>query len=254
MHKRNIHDRCLKAVYKLMERVRTEFFRLSDLHKNGATSPDGQPLPAPDTRFILKQERLRILQDVVVFFDGIFPPGQDPTRSKLAQIAQAFGAEVAQTVDSRVTHVLSLQAVTEPTSDAIKLFAGATKRPACVSVNWLLDSLQLYTRCSEQGYLVFDQNLRIEDFHKKFAHLIDELHTNTVQGWDNETRDDAEGSTNKRLRTWSESDLKGHSPSAPYTRQRTASFNDRLLSNVAAASNSNGPVLNTPASDPDDES
>ena len=189
----SLQDRGLHAVYQLLKKVHNAFFENSRKRISRADAPEA------DTRFILRAERAKVLANTALVFGGIFPQGTDVHKSLLGQLAQFFGAEILAELKEGVTHVVCLTNKTQKAAAS----AGLKNPPFVVSAHWLLDSLQLYQRRDEVNYAAPDSGLAPDEFHKRYTHLIHELHKNCVEGWELECdTSEAKGdSPNKRQRT-----------------------------------------------------
>ena len=102
----------------------------------------------PDIKVLLPQYKRTILQDTVIVFSGIKPLHIELAHFDLAILARTFGAQVAQKVKRKTTHVV---AGSPRTSKAKQAFRRNVK---VVNAQWLRDSVTQWEKLEETPYIM----------------------------------------------------------------------------------------------------
>ncbi|KAI9788191.1 MAG: Carboxy-terminal domain (CTD) phosphatase [Peltula sp. TS41687] len=103
----------------------------------------------PDVKEIMPQMKMRVLEGVVLVFSGVVPLGTDIQRADIAIWAKSFGAQVAEKISKRTTHVIAGRNRTNKVRQA-------ARRPyiSIVSTHWLLDCISQWQWLEEEPYLI----------------------------------------------------------------------------------------------------
>ena len=105
----------------------------------------------PDAGLILEALRSNVLSGLVIVLSGIVPLGVKVEESETGMQAQAFGAQVLDSVSKRVTHL-----IVSTERPRTKKVQQAAKIPSIkiVNQNWLMDCLSQWRRLDERPYYI----------------------------------------------------------------------------------------------------
>ncbi|KAF5023182.1 hypothetical protein F66182_4763 [Fusarium sp. NRRL 66182] len=120
--------------------------------KRRASVDDGVDLSmVPDAGDILDELKSNVLSGLVIVLSGLVPLGVRVEESEIGIQAQAFGAQVLDTVSKRVTHL-----VVASSRPRTKKVQQAAKIPSIkiVNQNWLTDCLSQWRRLDERVYFL----------------------------------------------------------------------------------------------------
>lgn len=104
---------------------------------------------SPDVGEILPGLKRNVLKNVKIVFSGIIPLGVDPTKEFIWKKAAEFGAQISNTVDQSVTHVVANKKGTLKLNQAKKIPGVLIVKP-----DWLHDSLAKWKRQDEAKYIL----------------------------------------------------------------------------------------------------
>ena len=136
--------RCLSA----LRRIHSEYF--ARLQASNADKEEGETdIELPDIRDIMRMVKADILRGVVILFTRVIPrDASDPSAHRVWQLAVSLGAEVAETQDERVTHVVAGAPGTH------KQLWGAERGKRVVTVHWLEACAMMWARLPESSFKV----------------------------------------------------------------------------------------------------
>lgn len=104
----------------------------------------------PDVAYIMPKMKRQALEGTVIVFSGVIPLGSDVQSSDIAVWSKSFGATVAETLSSKVTHVIAARSRTAKVRQAATRYSHIK----IVSPEWLYATISLWKRVPEEVYLV----------------------------------------------------------------------------------------------------
>lgn len=160
LDKRVDNDRELSRVTWMMNEIHDRFY---DSYRSGGS---------PDVGEILPGMKRNVLKNVKIVFSGIIPLGIDPTkyfynliiyREFIWKKATEFGAEISNTVDQTVTHVVANKKGTLKINQAMRIPGIFIVKPT-----WLYTSINKWQKEDEYEYILEENKLliRIEETGK----------------------------------------------------------------------------------------
>lgn len=147
-----IHNEFYKEYNKLLETKKShdliKTFSKNILQKH--SDPDINKL---DIKIIMPMLKSNVLKGTVLLFSGIIPMKTDVLSSNIAQWAISFGAKIATSISSEVTHLIATKIRTTKVKKALQ-----QKNIKIVSIKWLLHSISHWKRLPESDYLLYSSS------------------------------------------------------------------------------------------------
>lgn len=103
----------------------------------------------PDVQLIVPYLKHKVLANTRILFSGVFPLFVEPKDTPFGITVQLYGAEIADSLDQRVTHLVAARMGTYKVAEAQK-----RKDVHIVTLDWLTNSIAQFSHLEESDYLL----------------------------------------------------------------------------------------------------
>ena len=105
----------------------------------------------PDIKDVMPTVKAKVLGNTVIVLSGMVPLGMDVASTDIALQSMSFGARIEEEVTKQTTHLVAARNRTQKVRTAIRKGKGRIK---VVSPQWLYDCISLWSKVSEEPYLL----------------------------------------------------------------------------------------------------
>ncbi|SCV70695.1 BQ2448_3457 [Microbotryum intermedium] len=138
-------DSELIRLFDILKMIRDTFYRPG----TSSTSADGDPSTASDVKHIIPSLKRRIFSSTSLVFSGLVALGTPASQSEWWRLATLFGANCAESITSRTTHLVAKEVGTAKVHQALSMKSVKVVRPG-----WLVDSVARWEKLDEREYLL----------------------------------------------------------------------------------------------------